>query len=148
MTTECKAAEVELQYMPTFKTIDIVRTSLQAYCYLLPTFDEKTIHYKESFKVLLLNKANQVLGWTTLADGAIDCVNVDVRIIMQVALLTCATQIIVAHNHPSGNLRPSVEDKRITQKIAKACEIMNIRLVDHLIMTDSSYYSFNDEGGI
>ena len=83
---------------------------------------------------------------TQISEGGITETSADVRIILQAALLTNATAIILAHNHPSGKLRPSRQDIALTEQVKKAAEIMRITVIDHIILTDDSYYSFADEG--
>lgn len=100
----------------------------------------------EEFWVLLLNRSNRVIGKERISSGGIDQTTADVRTILREALLARATQIVVAHNHPSGNARPSQEDRRITQRIQEAGRVMSIHLTDHVIVCDGSYFSFNDEG--
>ena len=100
----------------------------------------------ESFAVLFLNNNGKVIGWQKIASGGITACVVDVRILFSAALQCLATSIIVAHNHPSGNLRPSDEDRRITRQISEAGKVLQIQLLDHLILTEESYYSFADEG--
>ena len=95
---------------------------------------------------MLLNNNNDVLYYSIISEGNITESLVDVRIIMQAALLVNATQIILCHNHPSGNLIPSIQDRQITDKIIKAGNIMNIIVLDHIILTVNDYYSFNDNG--
>jgi DNA repair protein RadC len=146
MELDYKVAEVELSYKPTQEKRCKVIMAEDAYDILLPTFKDGTIDYKEYFKVLFLNQASEVVGYTTISEGGITETSVDVRIIMQGALLTNATNIIIAHNHPSGNLQPSMIDKKITKEIAEACKIMRINLIDHIIMTSKSYFSFIGEG--
>ena len=121
-------------------------TSEDAYRILLPTFKEGTITYKEYFKILFLNQANEVLGYTLISEGGLTDTTVDVRIIFQAALLTNSVAIVLAHNHPTGNLRPSKEDIDITKRIKDAAQIMRIRILDHIIISDTDYYSFADEG--
>ena len=113
---------------------------------LLPTFREDTIGYKEYFKIVLLNQAQEVLGYTQISEGGITETSADVRIILQATLLVNATALILAHNHPSGKLRPSRQDIALTEQVKKAAEIMRITVIDHIILTDDSYYSFADEG--
>lgn len=146
MNFDYKVAEVELSYKPTQEKRQKVNMSTDAYNVLLPTFRDGTIEYKEYFKVLFLNQASEVIGYATISEGGITETSADVRIILQGALLTNATQIILAHNHPSGNLHPSMEDISLTKRIAEACKVMRIRLTDHIIMSGSSYYSFATEG--
>lgn len=100
----------------------------------------------EEFWLLLLNQAAKVIDRVRISRGGIDQTAVDVRLILREALLHNATQIAVVHNHPSGNTRPSNNDKQLTQDIRKAAEVMHIHLLDHVIVTDGAYFSFNDEG--
>lgn len=100
----------------------------------------------EEFWALFLNQNNKVLYKTGLTKGGITESIVDVRILFRLALEHFATGIIVAHNHPSGNLKPSQADLAITKKIDEAGKVLSIKLIDHLIMTQNSYYSFTDEG--
>ena len=98
----------------------------------------------EEFWLLLLNQAAKVIGKVRISQGGIDQTAVDVRSILREAILHQATQIAVAHNHPSGNVAPSQADKTLTNNIRKASDMMNIRLMDHVIVTDGHYYSFHD----
>ncbi len=100
----------------------------------------------EEFWVLLLNRSNRVIDKVRISSGGIDQTTADVRTILREALLARATQIVLIHNHPSGNIQPSQEDKRITERIKGAGRLMNISVIDHVIVTDGAYYSFNDEG--
>lgn len=100
----------------------------------------------EEFWVLLLNQAAKVIDKVRISRGGIDQTTADVRSILREALLQRATQIVLVHNHPSGNTRPSNDDLRLTQQARQAAQTMNIRLLDHVIVTDGSYYSFCDEG--
>lgn len=100
----------------------------------------------EEMWVLLLNTAGKVIDRVCVSRGGIDHTAADVRTILREALLARATQLVLVHNHPSGSIRPSNDDIRMTERIAKAAQLMSIRLTDHLIVTDGAYYSFNDEG--
>ena len=100
----------------------------------------------EEFWVLLLNRSNRVIDKVRISSGGIDQTTADVRTILREALLARATQMVLIHNHPSGNIQPSQEDKRITERIKGAGHLMNISVIDHVIVTDGAYYSFNDEG--
>lgn len=101
---------------------------------------------QEEFWVLLLNQASKLIDKVRISTGGIDATYADVRSILREALLQRATQIVVVHNHPSGNKRPSQEDKNLTERIRKAADTMNIRLIDHVIVCEDGYYSFTDEG--
>ena len=150
MTTDYKVAEVELSYKNRvpYKERKKVQTSLDAYNLLINYHNDDTIDYKETFKVLYLNQASQVVGCFTLSQGGITSTCVDVRNILQGALLTNAVAMVLAHNHPSGNTRPSREDDRITNQVSKAGELLNIKVLDHIIFTREDFYSYNDEGRI
>lgn len=141
-----KVGEVELSYKSTIKNRNKILSSSDAYKLLLPTFKEGTIDYREYFKVLLLNQSNQVLGYTLISEGGLTETPVDVRIILQAALLTNSVALILAHNHPSGNLKPSQLDIGLTQQIKEAAKLIKIAVVDHIILTREGYYSFSDEG--
>lgn len=100
----------------------------------------------EEFWVAYLNNSNQVINTLQLSKGGITGTFVDVRLIVKPALLNSATAIILAHNHPSGGLKPSNEDKRLTEKIYKAAVSLDIKVLDHIIVTEKAYFSFADEG--
>ena len=120
-----------------------IRQSRDAYQHLQPLFVD-LMH--EEFWVLYLNNANRVQESFQLSKGGLTGTLVDVRLILKKALEIGAVGLILAHNHPSGNLRPSKADLQITRKTMKAAGIMHIRLLDHLIVHGSDYYSFADEG--
>lgn len=101
---------------------------------------------QEEFWLLLLNQSCRIINKLRISTGGIDGTYADVRTILREALLARATQIALIHNHPSGNPKPSQEDKRLTQSIQKGAQTMNIRLTDHVIVCEGEYYSFADEG--
>lgn len=100
----------------------------------------------EEFWAIFLNRSNKVIHFAQLTQGGINQSIVDIRVLFKTALDHFSTGIIIAHNHPSGSLQPSREDIEITQKIKIAGETMNIQLLDHLIITQNSYFSFSDDG--
>ena len=100
----------------------------------------------EEFWLLMLNRANRVLGRYKVSQGGLAGTVIDTRIILKKALDNLASSIIVCHNHPSGNNQPSDADVRITEKLKKASEMLEIKLLDHIIIADKSYFSFADEG--
>ncbi|MBL7112929.1 MAG: DNA repair protein RadC [Bacteroidales bacterium] len=105
----------------------------------------KDLAYEE-FWILLINRANLVLDKSKISQGGISGTVIDTRIILKKAVDKLSSSLILCHNHPSGNLKPSEADIRITEKIKKSGEIMDINLLDHLIIADNSYFSFADEG--
>ena len=141
-------AEVQLIYkskVPASQRRKIT-SSRDANDLLKENWNHDTLEHIEEFKVLLLNLSNAVLGIIAVSKGGISGTITDVRIILQAALKSNASGIIVCHNHPSGNLNPSESDTKITQKIKEAGNIMDIQLLDHLIINDEDYYSFADNG--
>ena len=99
----------------------------------------------EEFWAVFLNQSNRIVGKSRLSAGGINQSVVDVRILFKTALENLATGVVIAHNHPSGNLKPSQEDLKITKQICEAGKILNIQMLDHLIITQNSYLSFADE---
>ena len=98
--------------------------------------------------VLLLNQASKLIDKVKISAGGLSATAVDVRCILREALLKRASAIALCHNHPSGSIRPSREDDLLTKQVAQASECMNIRFIDHVILTDGAFYSYADEGRI
>lgn len=109
-------------------------------------YDEDTFELTESMIVLFLNQSNQTIGWMKHSTGGMGQTLVDPRLIYATALKCGAAGIIVSHNHPSGALYPSPEDNRVTEKLKDGANYLNIRLLDHIILTDEGYYSYVEEG--
>ena len=106
------------------------------------------IEIYESFFLLLLNNQNQTLGYAKISQGGIVATVVDVRIVAKYVVDSLATGIILAHNHPSGNLNPSKQDMDITKKIKEAMKLFDVSVLDHIILTSDNYYSFADNGNL
>jgi DNA repair protein RadC len=142
-------AEVRLVYntnIPAHERIHLT-SSKSAQEVLLANWSMDSIEYREEFKILLLNRANRLLGLFVVSTGGISGTVVDVRMIFQAALKANASAIILAHNHPSGNFEPSSADLQITRKIKDAGNLLDITVLDHLIITkESGYYSMADNG--
>ena len=100
----------------------------------------------EEFWVLLMNQDFRLIKKVRIAHGGISEVTVDIRIIMREAVLANATILCVCHNHPSGNISPSKADDALTQNIKKGCDLMRLKLMDHVIVTDGKYYSYHEAG--
>ena len=100
----------------------------------------------ESFFILLLNRNNQTIGYAKISQGGISGTVVDIRLIAKYAVESLCSSVILAHNHPSGNLNPSEQDKNITSKVKDALNMFEISVIDHIILTSESYYSFADNG--
>lgn len=141
------AAEIEVSYRPAISNKPIITSSLDAYSVLKEFISQNTISLQEHFIVMYLNRANRVLGVYKLSNGGITGTVADPRLILGIALKIAATGIILAHNHPSGNLKPSNADVELTKKIKTASSFMDILVSDHLILSaNNEFYSFADEG--
>lgn len=143
-----EVAEIELRYRTNVNPADRaqVKSSQDAYEIFYKDWNKNTIEYFEEFKVLLLNRNHKVLGMTTLTKGSTTGTIVDVKQLLQYALKTNASSVIVAHNHPSGNIEPSEADKNITKKVIAGCDAIDIKLLDHLIIVQNGgFFSFADE---
>lgn len=123
----------------------LIRMSKDVYDLMQPLIGDLR---NEEFWVVAINNASRVIKKVQVSVGGIDQTSADVRLIMQVLINTGASQFAAVHNHPSGNSRPSNEDKRLTEQLKKAAALFNIRMMDHVIITNDGYYSFCDEGMI
>lgn len=141
--------EIELKYKPRKRRIDtIINSPAKTYGTLMHLWNPDTIGLFEEFKILYLNRANQLIGVYNHSKGGIAGTVVDVRLIVGMALKCAASGIILAHNHPSGNLNPSTNDEEMTKRIKSCCELFEIVLLDHFIITLNGYYSFVENGKV
>ncbi len=140
--------EISVSYTKKQFTSTTIKTSAQAYEVAKEMYSagKCQMELKEYFYIMLLNRANQVIGYHRLSEGGICGTVVDIRIALATALKSLATGMILVHNHPSGNLNPSKEDISLTKKFKQAGELVDITLYDHLILTSTSYHSMTDEG--
>lgn len=143
-----QVAEINLSYRSKVKlsACPKVQSSSEAYRLLYARWDKDKIELVEQFKVILLNRANRVIGELLLGTGSGSGVVVDVKLIIFTVIKSNASAFIISHNHPSGKLIPSEQDRRLTQKVKIAADSMDINLLDHIIVTNEGYYSFADEG--
>lgn len=140
-------SEVQIFYSNKVKPSDRPKVETSYNCSeILRHLWTPTIEHHESFYSLMLNRANQVLGFYKVSEGGLNGTVADPRMIFQAALKCNAASIILAHNHPSGNLRPSESDEKLTKKIKEAGLMLDINVLDHIILTPETYYSFADEG--
>lgn len=143
-----RVAEVELVYKTKVKASERpkITSSKDSYNLLLQCWDMDKIELQEQFKVMLLNRSNKVLGVYEVSSGGITGTVADPKLIFMAALKASACGIIISHNHPSGNLKPSRPDEELTKKIREAGRLLDIQVLDHIIITSEGYYSFADEG--
>ncbi|HXI01191.1 MAG TPA: JAB domain-containing protein [Sphingobacteriaceae bacterium] len=143
-----QVSEINVTYRPKFKASERpqVSTSQEVYNILFNNWDLDRIELQEQFKVLLLNRSNKVIGIYEVSSGGMCGTVADPKLIFSTALKACASSIILSHNHPSGNLKPSQADLNLTKKIKEGGILLDISVLDHVIITSESYYSFADEG--
>lgn len=143
-----QVAEIEIVYKTKVKPSNRpkITGSKDIYPLLLSIWDIDRIELQEEFIVLLLNRANRVLGVYHASKGGLTGTVADPRLILVAALKAGATSIILSHNHPSSSLTPSRADEQLTQKIKMAASYHDISVLDHIIVTIEGYYSFAEEG--
>ncbi len=141
-------AEIEVSYKTKVKVIDRkqIHRSTDSYEIFKDLFNPNTIEHVESVIILLLNRQNKVLGWAKISTGGVSGTVVDKKVIFQIALNSNASSFILAHNHPSGNLKPSEADIKITKEVQQGAKLLDLQILDHLIITTDGYYSMTDEG--
>lgn len=120
----------------------------EVFDFILSKWNLNIIEFQEECKIILVNRANFVLGIYDLSKGGISGTVVDIRIILSVALKCNASGIILVHNHPSGNMKASEADEKITKKLKDACDLLELVLIDHFIISRYDYYSFKQDGFI
>lgn len=139
--------EITISYKDRVKTSERfqIRSSEDLVQIFKIAFEECMQHHEEAYAVFL-NRSNRVLGISNISKCGIAGTVVDIKIILQTALKVHASAIIFSHNHPSSNLNPSQDDIRLTENMKAACKLMDISFLDHIIITEESYYSFANEG--
>ena len=140
-------AEIQVSYKTKVKASERrkITTSKDVESVLREIWSD-TMELKEEFYILLLNRASKILGWYKVSEGGITGTVVDPKLVFSVALKGLACSLILAHNHPSGNLKPSDQDITLTKRLKQAGEVLEISILDHVILSTEGYYSFADEG--
>lgn len=137
--------EIKISYKKTPKDfLGKISKSSDVADFIRVLFDN--LELQESFIVLYLNQAHKIIGYYKHTIGAINATIADVRLIMATALTSASVAMVISHNHPSGNTNPSEPDIQLTKKINEASKLFEIKLLDHVIVTKTSHYSFADEG--
>ena len=139
-------SEIEVLYTSTNTNKIKINNSKDTYEVIMSNWNMSTIELFEEVKLVLLNRANQVLGINLLSKGGTSEASIDCKLLFSVALKCNASGIIIVHNHPSGNLEPSRSDILLTKKINQASKLLDLNLLDHLIVSKSSYTSLADKG--
>ena len=109
-------------------------------------FYHDDINIYESFFLILMNVHNKPIAWAKVAQGGIDAVGIDIMILAKYVVDSLAKNVILVHNHPSGNITPSKKDRILTEKVIQALDLLGARVKDHIILTENNYYSFHDNG--
>ena len=145
---QLQVAEIQLTYRSTVKPSlrPGITASTDAYRVLIESWDETKLEFIEQFKVILLNRANKVLGIVEVSTGSTTGTIADPKLIFVAALKANACGVILAHNHPSGSLNPSQADISLTRKLKEGGKLLEISVLDHIIVTNEGYYSLADEG--
>jgi len=143
-----QVSEMEIVYRrkKPIAELSIARSSHDMYQILSRNWSMQKINLCEQFKVCLLNRSGRILGICEISSGGISSTVVEPSFIIGLAIISAANSIILSHNHPSGNTQPSDADIDLTKKIKMAAEFFDIKLLDHIIITDTAYYSFADSG--
>ena len=142
-----KKKAVEYSITAKKQDFEIVKilSSIDSYGFARKFYHEDILIYESAF-IILLNQANNVMGYAKISQGGVCTTQVDVRLVAKYAIDSLASGVIFIHNHPSGNLNPSREDEMLTKRIKDALSIFGVRLLDSLIITDEGYYSMTDQG--
>mgnify|MGYP002783556673 CR=1 FL=1 len=125
--------------------LPVLRDSRAMRNFIFPVFEDFVEHYEE-FHIILLNHGMRVLGHCPIGKGGLNSCVADARLVLQAAILSNASAVVLVHNHPSGALVPSNADRNLTRNLSQALQLVNIKVVDHIILTRDSYFSFADFG--
>jgi DNA repair protein RadC len=123
-----------------------ITSSEDAYNYLKQIYNPDKVELIEIFVVLYLNRANNVIAWSLISTGGLNGTVADPKIIVLTGIKLLASGMVLSHNHPSGNIKPSESDHKLTKKIKDSAKITDIVILDHIIFTNEKFFSFADEG--
>lgn len=137
--------EFKISYKRKIKGVVRLNNNIESIKYLKKIFDKNTIEWNESVIVVCLDHKLNVIGWYKISEGSITSCVIDIRKLFQIVLLSNATRFILAHNHPSGDLTPSIDDIEITKQIKKGSKILNLCFIEHFIITKKGYKGIINE---
>jgi DNA repair protein RadC len=140
-------SEVQISYKPSREVFSdiIINRSTQA-SEIFQQIWSSDLEYKEEMNIILMNRANKILGYNRVSTGGTTGTVVDLKVLFQLILKTNTQAFVIAHNHPSGNLKPSVQDLKLTEKVKEISRLLDVSFLDHMILSEGSYYSMADEG--
>lgn len=140
-----KAYELSLKKTKSDFEQTKITSSAESAAYARQFYHEDLTIYESSF-IMLLNGANSVIGWVKIGQGGVSTTSVDIKLICKYAIESLAVAVVLVHNHPSGNKKPSTIDERLTKDLRSSLELFQCKLLDHIILTEDEYYSFVDNG--
>lgn len=140
------ASRIKVSYETNFLNDSSITTQVGAYNIILHCWDKELINLQEQVMAFFFNRRNKLIGYRLISTGSSTQCHIDIKFLVSLALHTMACQVIMAHNHPSGELIPSDSDKNVTSKIKEALDLIDVKLLDHFIISISGYYSFAEQG--
>lgn len=140
------SARISITYNSRILNNKSIKTHDDAYKMIISVWDKELINVQEQVMAFFLNGRNKLIGYRLISTGTSNKSLVDVKLLISLALHTMASAVIIAHNHPSGSLQASENDREITRKIKDVLELIDVKLIDHFIISDSGHYSFAEEG--
>ena len=140
-----KAVEYKIKAEKQEFSCEKIKSSEDVFKFARKFYFDDIMIYESAF-ILLFNQANNVTGYAKISQGGICNTLIDVRLVAKFAIDTLSSAVILVHNHPSGNLKPSNDDIKMSQRLNEALNLLSIKLLDSVIISDSSYYSMQDEG--
>ena len=146
MNTKTKIPFIKVSYERTQDTGPQLSRSEDVYQYCLQISDMDVIDLYEQFICIYLDRRNRVIGIRELNTGTVSCTVVNVSLLFAIAIQSNCSSIILAHNHPSGNVKPSDQDNKLTERICQIAKLFSIQVLDHLVISKDHYYSYSDEG--
>lgn len=135
----------ELKSNPTDIQQTKIQSSEDAYRYIKQFYADDIEIFESSF-ILLLNRANKVIGYAKISQGGVAGTVIDIKIVLKYVIDSLASGFIISHNHPSGNLNSSQQDDQLTKRLAGITDLIDCKMLDHLIITSESFYSYADDG--
>ena len=145
MKGDWTAAEISVSYKPGVKPYQPITGTVEAYQLVYSLWDKELITVQEQIMAVFMNRTGQVIGYRLLNTGNISNCNIDTGLLVSLALHCMASSVIIAHNHPSGNLTPSDADVTLTKKVSDALLLIDVTLLDHLIITAGGWLSMANE---
>jgi DNA repair protein RadC len=146
LKSESMLAELSISYKVAPNTLPKVTKAEEIYEFLKEIWNKELINVQEQCVALFLNNSNRVIGYKLIGTGTMKMCVIDVKLVVSLALHSMCEAVVLAHNHPTGNLKPSTQDEAITNKIKQALQLIEVRFIDHIIISEAGYLSFAMQG--